>query len=114
MAAETEEMCARRHHQRALFDGVADRYRASRREYPPESVQFIIDAAQLGPGCAVLEVGCGTGQLTGQLAAHGPAVTAIDIGASMITRPGSISTGRQSRFESTPSSSSTRQTRHST
>jgi ubiquinone/menaquinone biosynthesis C-methylase UbiE len=85
MAAETEEMRARRRHRRALFDGVADRYRASRRGYPPESVQFIIDTAQLGPGSAVLEVGCGTGQLTGQLAAHGLALTAIDIGASMIT-----------------------------
>jgi SAM-dependent methyltransferase len=78
-------MRARRRHRRALFDSVADRYRASRRGYPPESVQFIIDTARLGPGSAVLEVGCGTGQLTGQLAAHGLAVMAIDIGACMIT-----------------------------
>ena len=85
MAAETGEMRARRRHRRALFDGVADRYRASRRGYPPASVRFIIDTARLGPGSAVLEVGCGTGQLTGQLAAHGLAVTAIDIGAAMIT-----------------------------
>ena len=78
-------MRARRRHRRALFDGVANLYRASRRGYPPECVQLVIDTAGLGPGSAVLEVGCGTGQLTGQLAAHGLAVTAIDIGASMIT-----------------------------
>ena len=83
--AETEQMRARRHHRRALFDGVADLYRASRRGYPRDSVQFIIDTARARPGSAVLEVGCGTGQLTGQLAARGLAVTAIDIGASMIT-----------------------------
>ncbi len=85
MAAETEEMRARRRRRRALFDGVADRYRAFRRGYPPESVRFIMDTARLGPGSMVLEVGCGTGQFTGQLAAHGLAVTAIDIGAGMIT-----------------------------
>jgi ubiquinone/menaquinone biosynthesis C-methylase UbiE len=85
MAAETGEMRARRRHRRALFDDVADRYRASRRGYPPESVRFIIDTARLGPGSAVLEVGCGTGQFTGQLAAHDLAVTAIDIGPCMIT-----------------------------
>ena len=32
----------------------------------------------------MLEVGCGTGQLTEQLAPHGFDLTAIDIGASMI------------------------------
>lgn len=40
--------------------------------------------AGLGPGAAVLEVGCGTGQLTEQLAWSGFRLTAIDIGASMI------------------------------
>jgi len=85
MAAETEEMRARRRHRRALFAGIADRYRAFRRGYPPETVRFVIDTAGLGPGGAVLEVGCGTGQLTAQLAAHDLAVTAIDIGAGMIT-----------------------------
>jgi ubiquinone/menaquinone biosynthesis C-methylase UbiE len=99
MAAETGEMRARRRQRRALFDGVADRYRASRRGYPPESVQFIIDTARLGPGRAVLEVGCGTGQLTGQLAAHGLAVTAIDIGASMITAARQHLSGSPASFQ---------------
>jgi ubiquinone/menaquinone biosynthesis C-methylase UbiE len=44
----------------------------------------VVDPAGLGPGSTVLEVGCGTGQLTEQLAAHDLAATAIDIGATMI------------------------------
>lgn len=77
-------MRARRRSQRELFDEVADRYQATRRGYPSELVRFIVETARLEPGSAVLEVGCGTGQLTDQLAAYGLAVTAIDIGNSMI------------------------------
>jgi ubiquinone/menaquinone biosynthesis C-methylase UbiE len=84
MAAETEEMRSKPRYQRTLFDGVAELYQASRRGYPPEIVEFITETARLKPGSAVLEVGCGTGQLTGQLAANGFAVTAIDLGASMV------------------------------
>ena len=40
--------------------------------------------AAVGPGSAVLEVGCGTGQLTESLARYGFRLTAIDIGPSMI------------------------------
>jgi len=99
MAAETEDMRARRRRRRGLFDGVADRYRAFRRGYPPESVLFIIDTARVGPGSVVLEVGCGTGQLTGQLAAHGLTVTAIDIGAAMISAARRSLSGSPVRFE---------------
>jgi len=84
MTAETEEMRSKRRHRRTLFDGVAELYQASRRGYPPEIVGFVAETARLKPGSAVLEVGCGTGQLTGQLAANGFAVTAIDLGSSMI------------------------------
>jgi ubiquinone/menaquinone biosynthesis C-methylase UbiE len=84
VAAETGEMRSKRRYQRTLFDGVAELYQASRRGYPPEIVRFVAETARLKPGSAVLEVGCGTGQLTGQLAANGFAVTAIDLGASMI------------------------------
>jgi ubiquinone/menaquinone biosynthesis C-methylase UbiE len=99
MAAETEEMRAWRQRGRGLFDGVADRYRAYRRGYPPQSVRFIIDTARVGPGSVVLEVGCGTGQLTAQLAAYGLAVTAIDIGAGMITAARRALSGSPVRFK---------------
>lgn len=74
----------KRHYQRILFDGIAERYAASRPGYPPRVTEFVATTAGLGPGAAVLEVGCGTGQLTERLAGHGFRLTAIDIGPSMV------------------------------
>jgi ubiquinone/menaquinone biosynthesis C-methylase UbiE len=84
MAAETEQERARRRYQRTLFDGVADLYDASRPGYPASIVEFAAATAGLGAGADVLEVGCGTGQLTERLADLGFSLTAIDIGPSMI------------------------------
>ena len=47
-------------------------------------MEFVAATAGLGPGAAVLEVGCGTGQLTERLAGSGFRLTAIDIGPSMV------------------------------
>jgi ubiquinone/menaquinone biosynthesis C-methylase UbiE len=82
--AETEQERGRRRHQRTLFDGVAQLYQASRLGYPNDIVEFAVATAALGSGSAVLEVGCGTGQLTEQLVSFGFSLTAIDIGPSMV------------------------------
>ena len=82
--AEPERERNKRHRQRALFDDIAERYEASRPGYPVQVVEFVTATAGLGPGAAVLEVGCGTGQLTERLARSGFRLTAIDIGPSMI------------------------------
>jgi SAM-dependent methyltransferase len=86
MAHDTEEDAERawRRHQRGLFDGVARLYQATRPGYPVELVEFVVSTAGVGAGAAVLEVGCGTGQLTERLTPFGFALTAIDLGASMI------------------------------
>jgi ubiquinone/menaquinone biosynthesis C-methylase UbiE len=84
MAAETDQERSRRLHQRMLFDSVAQLYDASRLGYPSDLVEFVIATAATGAGSAVLEVGCGTGQLTESLAGHGLRLTAIDIGSSMV------------------------------
>jgi ubiquinone/menaquinone biosynthesis C-methylase UbiE len=84
MAAETEQERSKRRHQRTLFDSVAQLYEASRPGYPSEIVEFAVATAAVGAGSEVLEVGCGTGQLTESLACHGFRLTAIDIGPSMI------------------------------
>ncbi len=84
MIAEIEGQRQKRHHQRVLFDGIADLYDEYRRAYPDEVVNFMLTTAGLQTGSAVLEVGCGTGQLTEQLALFGFDLTAIDIGPSMI------------------------------
>jgi ubiquinone/menaquinone biosynthesis C-methylase UbiE len=68
-------------------DGVAELYEAARLGYPRDIVEFVASTAGLGTGRAVLEVlevGCGTGQLTERLACFGFSLTAIDIGPSMI------------------------------
>jgi ubiquinone/menaquinone biosynthesis C-methylase UbiE len=84
VGAETERQRSRRRHQRTLFDGAAQLYDACRLGYPREIVEFLVTTASIGAGSTVLEVGCGTGQLTDRLARSGFNLTAIDIGPSMI------------------------------
>lgn len=66
------------------FGGVAGLYDATRQGYPAEIVDAIFATAAIGRGAAVLEIGCGTGQLTRQLAGRALNLTAIDIGAAMV------------------------------
>jgi len=81
---ESERERDKRHYQRTLFDGIADRYEAYRPGYPARVLEFVAATAGLGAGAAVLEIGCGTGQLTEPLARAGFRLTAIDIGPSLI------------------------------
>jgi ubiquinone/menaquinone biosynthesis C-methylase UbiE len=85
MAVETEEERSKRRHQRTLFDSVAQLYEASRLGYPSDIVEYAVATAAVGADSEVLEVGCGTGQLTKSLACYGFRLTAIDIGPSMVT-----------------------------
>lgn len=82
---ETPEGRTKRRRQRTLFDGVAELYDKSRLGYPRDIVDFVLATAGVGAGSDVLEIGCGTGQLTHSLASCGFRLTAIDIGASMIS-----------------------------
>ena len=82
--SEDEKERARRRQQRALFDGAARLYAATRPGYPAELAEFVAATASVGAGDPVLEVGCGTGQLTSSLTPFGFTLTAIDLGASMI------------------------------
>lgn len=82
--SETTQQRAKRERQRILFDSVAEIYHETRQSYAEEVVRWVIETAGLGDGAAVLEVGCGTGQLTAELARLPLATTAIDIGPAMI------------------------------
>ena len=84
VTAETEEQRRTREQRRSLFDGVAGLYDAARQGYPAAIVDAICARAGIGRGAAVLEIGCGTAQLTRQLAGRALNLTAIDIGAAMI------------------------------
>lgn len=82
--AETDDQRRKREQLRGLFGGVAGLYESTRQSYPAEIVDAILTTAAIGPGAAVLEIGCGTGQLTRHLAGRGLNVTAIDIGPAMV------------------------------
>jgi ubiquinone/menaquinone biosynthesis C-methylase UbiE len=99
MAAESEQERSKRRHQRTLFDSVAQLYEASRPGYPSTIVELAVATAGLGAGGAVLEVGCGTGQLTERLACFGFHLTAIDLGPSMISAAWRRLTGSAVSFE---------------
>jgi ubiquinone/menaquinone biosynthesis C-methylase UbiE len=68
------------------FDQVAEAYDEHRPTYPEELIDAACAAAGLQPGDPVLEVGCGTGQLTSALVRRGLAVVAVDPGPNMIER----------------------------
>ena len=76
----------RRHRLRTGFESVADRYAATRSGYPEELVERIIRTAALDRGRGVLEIGCGTGQLTRSFACREFAVIALDLSTAMVAR----------------------------
>ena len=69
-----------------VFDEVAEDYDRHRPSYPDVLVDEACDAAGIGPGSAVLEIGCGTGQLTRSLLARGLRVTAMEPGGQLLAR----------------------------
>lgn len=69
-----------------VFDRVAEQYDRHRLTYPDALVDRACEAAGLAAGDAVLEVGCGTGQLTRALLARGLEVTAVEPGQQLIDR----------------------------
>ncbi len=68
---------------RAFFDQAADLYERARPGYPAELLADLAALARIGPGSRVLEIGCGTGQLTLPLAKLGCPLVAVDIGADL-------------------------------
>jgi ubiquinone/menaquinone biosynthesis C-methylase UbiE len=67
-----------------VFDEIAADYDRYRPTYPDELVDQACQVAGIRSGDHVLEVGCGTGQLTRSLAARGLHVTALEPGQSLI------------------------------
>jgi SAM-dependent methyltransferase len=69
-----------------VFNDVADDYARHRPTYPEALVDQACEAVRIGPGDAVLEIGCGTGQLTRSLLARGLRVTAVEPGQKLMAR----------------------------
>ncbi|WP_214406702.1 class I SAM-dependent methyltransferase [Pseudonocardia lacus] len=68
---------------RTTFDTAATRYDAARPGYPRAIVDELVRLAGVGPDDHVLEIGCGTGQLTVPLAERGLRVTAVELGPEL-------------------------------
>ena len=67
-----------------VFNEVAAEYDRHRPAYPDVLVDVACEVARIGAGDPVLEIGCGTGQLTRSLLARGLRVTALEPGAQLI------------------------------
>lgn len=66
------------------FSKIAEDYDAVRPHYPSELIQTLLRETGISGSARVLEIGCGTGQLTRYLAPYGFQIQAIDIGAALI------------------------------
>ena len=66
-----------------VFNQVATAYDRHRPTYPEQLIDLAYQVAGLERGDQVLEIGCGTGQLTRSLLARGLRVTAIEPGAQL-------------------------------
>ena len=69
-----------------VFNEVAEEYDRHRPTYPDALIDRACEVGGLGRGATVLEIGCGTGQLTRSLLARGLRVTAIEPGGRLIVR----------------------------
>jgi ubiquinone/menaquinone biosynthesis C-methylase UbiE len=76
------EMLTRSHGK--VFNEVAAEYDRNRPAYPDALIDHACRVACIGAGDRVLEVGCGTGQLTRSLLARGLRVTAVEPGDQLI------------------------------
>jgi SAM-dependent methyltransferase len=68
---------------RTTFDEAAELYDRVRPGYPAPVFDDLRALAGMGPGCRVLEIGCGTGQATVPLAERGCRIVAVELGASL-------------------------------
>ncbi len=68
-----------------VFDEVAAEYDRHRPTYPDELVDRACEIAGIGRDDPVLEIGCGTGQLTRSLVARGLRITAVEQGKHLMS-----------------------------
>jgi 2-polyprenyl-3-methyl-5-hydroxy-6-metoxy-1,4-benzoquinol methylase len=68
----------------ALFRDTASYYQRFRPPYPDAAIDLVVRPFAIGEGSHVIDLGCGTGQITIPLARRGADVCAIDPSAEML------------------------------
>ncbi|MBO1337216.1 trans-aconitate 2-methyltransferase [Streptomyces sp. VRA16 Mangrove soil] len=68
---------------RRTFTEDAEVYDRARPGYPERLYDDLAELTGTGPGCRVLELGCGTGKATVPLAARGCRITAVELGPEL-------------------------------
>jgi SAM-dependent methyltransferase len=76
-----------------VFDSVAAEYERHRPTYPDGLIDHACRRGGLKAGDRVLEIGCGTGQLTRALVARGLHVTAVEPGENLLSLAGTALAG---------------------
>ena len=71
---------------RVVFDTLAELYERARPGYPPEAVAALVTACRLDAGSRVLEIGCGTGQLTRSVVPVGARIRCLEPGPALAAR----------------------------
>jgi SAM-dependent methyltransferase len=72
-----------RESRRDTFLGNAEDYSAVRPEYPPDLLQAALEFGQIAPRASLLEIGCGTGEVTEWFARRGFQILALDRSSEM-------------------------------
>ena len=60
------------------FQAGVERYERGRPSYPPEAVEFVVDALGIGPGRTLVDLGAGTGKFTRLIADRGAELIAVE------------------------------------
>src|SRR5215210_4177723 len=73
---------------RSSFNEVPELYDEVRPGYPAEVIDAIISLSALPPDGRILEIGCGTGQITIPFAARGYSLLALELGEALAALAG--------------------------
>ncbi|MCX4448803.1 class I SAM-dependent methyltransferase [Streptomyces sp. NPDC087866] len=88
--------------ERRIWDGQADAYARTAARLCIRTVPALLDAAGVGAGTRLLDVGCGTGNVSSAALARGAAVRAVDAEPGMVAATRRAAPGAEARTGTLP------------